>query len=90
MLLVPPPVTAAGDESETSSSFSKPTPAIKFFDQLEIYPGWSPFALKVFQISDNVFVEGSKIKHFKKIHENTGIDYTDMASIPFRVVPQLI
>ncbi|TFK21686.1 magnesium-dependent phosphatase-1 [Coprinopsis marcescibilis] len=59
LLLVPPPAAPDGGGSEDSSSFSRVTPAINFFDQLEIYPG-------------------SKIKHFKKNYENTGIDYADM------------
>ncbi|MCO5566005.1 hypothetical protein L7F22_019680 [Adiantum nelumboides] len=36
-----------------------PIPAMKLFDQLEIYPG-------------------SKITHFRKLHEKTGIAYEDM------------
>ncbi|KAG1769057.1 magnesium-dependent phosphatase-1 [Suillus placidus] len=42
-----------------SASSAKPIPAIKFFDQLEIYPS-------------------SKIRHFKKLHEKTGIPYDEM------------
>ncbi|KAF8151504.1 magnesium-dependent phosphatase-1 [Crassisporium funariophilum] len=38
---------------------SPPTPAIDFFDEMEIYPG-------------------SKIKHFKALHERTGIPYSEM------------
>lgn len=44
-----------------SDSSAKPIPAIKFFDQLEIYPS-------------------SKIRHFKKLHEKTGIPYDEMVS----------
>ncbi|OCH91976.1 magnesium-dependent phosphatase-1 [Obba rivulosa] len=50
LLLVPPP---AGDKH------GSPTPAIKFFDQQEIYPG-------------------SKLSHFKKLHEKTGLPYSEM------------
>ncbi|KZT01107.1 magnesium-dependent phosphatase-1 [Laetiporus sulphureus 93-53] len=50
MLLVPP---KAGERH------SSPTPAIKYFDQLEIYPG-------------------SKVKHFMKLHEKTGLPYSEM------------
>ncbi|KAH9933701.1 magnesium-dependent phosphatase-1 [Amylocystis lapponica] len=50
LLLVPP---NAGDKH------GAPTPAIKFFDQQEIYPG-------------------SKISHFKKLHEKTGLPYSEM------------
>ncbi|KIM88036.1 hypothetical protein PILCRDRAFT_95686 [Piloderma croceum F 1598] len=38
---------------------ARPTRAIEFFDQKEIYPG-------------------SKIAHFKKIHQKTGISYFEM------------
>ncbi|KAG2360221.1 acid phosphatase-domain-containing protein [Suillus spraguei] len=44
-----------------SDSSAKRIPAIKFFDQLEIYPS-------------------SKIRHFKKLHEKTGIPYDEMVS----------
>ncbi|KAH9934253.1 magnesium-dependent phosphatase-1 [Fomitopsis serialis] len=50
LLLVPP---KAGDKH------ASPTPAIKFFDQQEIYPG-------------------SKIAHFKKLHQKTGLPYSEM------------
>lgn len=52
LILIPP---------RTGSSDMKPIPAIKFFDQLEIYPS-------------------SKIRHFKKLHEKTGISYDEMVS----------
>ncbi|KAG0696493.1 magnesium-dependent phosphatase-1 [Suillus ampliporus] len=50
LILIPP---------KTGDNNAKPIPAIKFFDQLEIYPS-------------------SKIKHFKKLHEKTGIPYDEM------------
>ncbi|KAG1761408.1 magnesium-dependent phosphatase-1 [Suillus occidentalis] len=50
LILIPP---------RTGSNDMKPIPAIKFFDQLEIYPS-------------------SKIRHFKKLHEKTGISYDEM------------
>ncbi|KAH9841084.1 magnesium-dependent phosphatase-1 [Rhodofomes roseus] len=50
LLLVPP---KAGDKH------ASPTPAIKFFDQQEIYPG-------------------SKVAHFKKLHQKTGLPYSEM------------
>lgn len=52
LILIPP---------RTGSSDMKPISAIKFFDQLEIYPS-------------------SKIRHFKKLHEKTGISYDEMVS----------
>ncbi|KDR71622.1 hypothetical protein GALMADRAFT_229581 [Galerina marginata CBS 339.88] len=52
LLLVPPSVDA-------EQSIHKPTAAIEFFDELEIYPG-------------------SKIKHFKALHQRTGIPYSEM------------
>jgi len=53
LILIPP--------KTSSDSNAKPIPAIKFFDQLEIYPS-------------------SKIRHFKKLHEKTGIPYDEMVS----------
>jgi magnesium-dependent phosphatase 1 len=53
LILIPPRI---GSDSDM-----KLIPAIKFFDQLEIYPS-------------------SKIRHFKKLHEKTGISYDEMVS----------
>ncbi|KIK63493.1 hypothetical protein GYMLUDRAFT_163219 [Collybiopsis luxurians FD-317 M1] len=47
-------------------SDDKPMKAIEFFDQLEIYPGnLTTFA-------------GSKLTHFKKLRQKTGIPYSEM------------
>ncbi|KZT30035.1 magnesium-dependent phosphatase-1 [Neolentinus lepideus HHB14362 ss-1] len=53
LLLVPP---RAGE------NHGSPTPAIEFFDQMEIYPGR----------------HSSKIAHFKKLHQKTGLPYSEM------------
>ncbi|OAX33303.1 magnesium-dependent phosphatase-1 [Rhizopogon vinicolor AM-OR11-026] len=57
LILVPP--RAGDNDNDNDNTSAKPIPAIKFFDQLEIYPS-------------------SKIRHFKKLHEKTGIDYDEM------------
>ncbi|KAL4256797.1 HAD superfamily protein [Pleurotus pulmonarius] len=56
LLLVPPPGASRAGQSDDSSNVQ---PAIKFFDQLEIYPG-------------------SKLTHFRKLHEKTGLPYSEM------------
>ncbi|OJA08548.1 hypothetical protein AZE42_06643 [Rhizopogon vesiculosus] len=57
LILVPP--RAGDNNNNNNNNGAKPIPAIKFFDQLEIYPS-------------------SKIRHFKKLHEKTGIAYDEM------------
>ncbi|KAF5376420.1 hypothetical protein D9615_008635 [Tricholomella constricta] len=55
LLLLPPPKAKDGGDDDDDGV----VPAIKFFDELEIYPG-------------------SKLTHFKKLHERTGIPYSEM------------
>jgi len=55
--------------------------AARYFDQLEIYPGafhTPPYAC-IARTHDST---GSKLTHFKKIHEKTGIPYEEMVSTP--------
>ena len=76
LLLVPP---LAGHKGEA------PTPAVQFFNHLEIYPGTvsgcylrphrKPFS------SREPSRTGSKIKHFKELHKKTGLPYSEMASL---------
>lgn len=47
------------NHAKGGKQFFTPIPAMKLFDQLEIYPG-------------------SKISHFRQLHEKTGIEYEDM------------
>ncbi|KDQ10828.1 hypothetical protein BOTBODRAFT_190283 [Botryobasidium botryosum FD-172 SS1] len=58
---------AEAEEGASSSSASEPIPARDFFDTMEIYPFFRSAA-----------VEGSKLVHFKALHEKTGIPYDQM------------
>jgi magnesium-dependent phosphatase 1 len=66
LLLVPPPKEQAS---------ATPKPAIEFFDELEIYPG-----MRLCDTSSHKLhiCTGSKLKHFKALHERTGIPYSEM------------
>lgn len=69
LLLVPP---KTGDKSGAA------TPAIKFFDQQEIYPGnFLIHMITYFKLQR--YNLGSKIAHFKQLHKKTGIPYSEMA-----------
>lgn len=50
--------------------------SLAFFDELEIYPGRCPSGGA---ISRHIYgSRGSKVTHFKKIHERTEIPYDEM------------
>ncbi|KAG6901565.1 hypothetical protein C0995_010499 [Termitomyces sp. Mi166 len=67
LLIVPKP----GDD--------EPISAINFFDELEIYPGSSlPFTFYVAPTYCLCCCSGSKLTHFMKIHQRTGIPYSEM------------
>ncbi|KAF5348307.1 hypothetical protein D9756_010538 [Leucocoprinus leucothites] len=62
LLLIPPPPSSSNLKANgkaSSKSKEEVTPAIEFFNQLEIYPG-------------------SKLTHFRKVHQKTGIPYSEM------------
>lgn len=67
LLLVPPPKEQAS---------ATPKPAIEFFDELEIYPGMSLCGVSYHQLL--ICTTGTKLKHFKALHERTGIPYSEM------------
>ena len=82
LLLVPP---KAGDTHGT------PTQAIEFFDQMEIYPGAPrpppPPPLPFFVFLIETPSTGSKITHFKKLHQKTGIPYSEMVRSSSMEIP---
>ena len=73
LLLIPPP---AGQKD------APPTPAVQFFDQLEIYPGTPVLVLSSHhpRIQPSRMT-GSKIKHFKELHKKTGLPYSEMVRL---------
>lgn len=69
LLLVP---AKDGDKQGT------PVVAEKLFDQMEIYPG---MRLRLDRSPTETITEtGSKKTHFRKLHEATGIPYSEMVS----------
>jgi magnesium-dependent phosphatase 1 len=75
LLLVPP---------KTGDDKSPVMPAIKFFDQLEIYPGTLAHCFghitPLLTCKPTLHVLGSKIAHFKQLHKKTEIPYSEMVS----------
>jgi magnesium-dependent phosphatase 1 len=61
---------------DTNQSDSTPKPAIEFFDELEIYPCW--LARSRYLHGLILTCPASKLKHFKALHERTGIPYNEM------------
>lgn len=60
-------------------------PSITLFDQLEIYPG-RLFSDKT-SLSVSFQKPGSKLQHFKKLHEATGIDYKARSLVHIAATP---
>ena|ERR1700722_8841949 len=62
---------------------SSPMRAIDAFDLLEIYPGnasrISTFCRKLMPWP--IIFSGSKLQHFKKLHHDTGIPYSEMVRL---------
>jgi len=83
LLLVPPPSSKDNIQvnGETFNKFEESdgqlTPAIDFFDQSEIYPG-KHFQKYNKNRYDFLISIGSKLTHFKRIHEKTDIPYSQM------------
>ncbi|KAF5319636.1 hypothetical protein D9619_008460 [Psilocybe cf. subviscida] len=68
LLLVPPSIEHA---------IPTPTPMIEFFDETEIYPG-TDIAVRNDQAMLTVMSSGSKLNHFKALHQRTGVPYSQM------------
>jgi len=84
LLLVPPPSSKDNIQvngkalNKPGTSDGKLIPAIDFFGQLEIYPG-KHFLKNRYDFLISI---GSKLTHFKRIHKQTGIPYSQMVGLP--------